>query len=105
MRLRHDDVCLWWKDWHSCSCGFLEEEIRNEHIALQNPFIAAEFAPSSELINLVKEADINLNESLTCDLVIPGTFIMCGEGFGNEKQFCSEACYLKSKGKNYDGKQ
>lgn len=66
MRTQHDAVCLWWKDWHSCSCGYLEEEIRNER--------------------------------LECELVIPGTFIMCGEGLEEERQYCSKACYEKAKG-------
>jgi len=30
VRTKHDNVCLWWKDWHSCSCGYLEEEVRTE---------------------------------------------------------------------------
>ena len=30
MRNRHDNSCPWWKDWHNCSCGFLEEELRIE---------------------------------------------------------------------------
>ena len=29
MRDNHDDDCRWWKDWHECSCGFLEEEIES----------------------------------------------------------------------------
>lgn len=28
MRTDHDNVCMWWNDWHSCSCGYLEEEAR-----------------------------------------------------------------------------
>jgi hypothetical protein len=62
MRARHDDVCLWWKDWHSCSCGYLEEEVRANR----------------------------------CLLIIPGTYIACGEGVGDEKQYCSSYCYNKS---------
>lgn len=30
MRNNHDNGCLWWKDWHSCSCGYLEEEVRQQ---------------------------------------------------------------------------
>lgn len=30
MRLNHDYECLWWKDWHSCSCGFIEEQARKK---------------------------------------------------------------------------
>lgn len=98
MRIQHDVGCLWWKDWHSCSCGYLEEEIRNEHRALTEPFIPLQFTPSDKIFDLVKDVDINLDEPLGCDLVIPGTFIMCGEGVGDERQYCSRACYEKAKG-------
>lgn len=32
-----------------------------------------------------------------CKEIIPGTFIVCGEGYGNEKQYCSQACLNKAK--------
>lgn len=97
MRIQHNAGCLWWKDWHSCSCGFLEEEIRNEHIALCKPFTPVQFTPSKDIFSLVEQTDINLDEPLECDLVIPGTFIMCGEGIGDERQYCSKRCWDKSK--------
>lgn len=34
-----------------------------------------------------------------CKQVIPNTFIMCGEGVGEEKQYCSDVCYKKAKEK------
>ena len=34
-----------------------------------------------------------------CKLVIPGTFIACGEGVGKERHYCSKLCYEKSKEK------
>ncbi len=34
-----------------------------------------------------------------CLDIIPGTFIACGEGFGNERQYCSTACWEKAKKK------
>lgn len=76
MRIRHDDGCLWWKDWHSCSCGFMEEEIRQ-----------------------LKIVSDQIEEAQICAEVIPGTFIMCGEGFGDERQYCSTACWKKAQGK------
>lgn len=97
MRTQHDAGCLWWKDWYNCSCGFLEEEIRNEQIVLYSPFTPVQFMPSNEIFKLVEDADINLEEPLGCDLVIPGTFIMCGEGAGDERQYCSRRCWEKSK--------
>jgi hypothetical protein len=71
MRTQHDNVCLWWKDWHSCSCGYLEEEVRNQK----------------------KSNNI-------CLEIVTGTFIMCGEGLDNEKQYCSTSCWEKAKIKN-----
>jgi len=32
-----------------------------------------------------------------CKEKIPGTFIACGEGVGEQKQYCSNSCYQKSK--------
>lgn len=84
MRKQHDNGCLWWKDWHSCSCGYLEEELRKHEKIL------------ADLINQEMKKVI---ESEICSQVIPGTFIMCGEGFGNERQYCSNYCFNKAKGK------
>ena len=72
MRIKHDNGCLWWKDRHSCSCGYLEEEVRNETKSLTQ----------------------------SCCQVIPGTFIMCSEDVGEQKQYCSNYCLNKSKGEN-----
>lgn len=33
-----------------------------------------------------------------CLNVIPGTFIMCGEGYGEERQYCSDKCYKEARG-------
>lgn len=82
MRIKHDEVCLWWKDWHSCSCGYLEEEIRNEKKHSVQECIAYQEGSGCE----------------GCLDIIPGTFIACGEGVGNERQYCSDYCYKKSKG-------
>lgn len=30
-----------------------------------------------------------------CLIMIPNTFIVCGEQYGDQKQYCSKACYLK----------
>ncbi len=98
MRINHDNGCLWWKDWHSCSCGYLEEQIRYEHIALNQPFKPVEFPEDllKRARDLVSDVKVDLGEEL-CSMVIPGTFIMCGEGFGNERQYCSKACMEKDK--------
>ncbi len=37
-----------------------------------------------------------------CHELIPGTFIACGEGVGEEKQYCSDYCYNKTKEKIND---
>lgn len=66
MRTRHDDKCLWWKDWHSCSCGYLEEEVRDKR-------------------------------TQQCLEIIPNTFAVCGEYYGDQQQFCSDYCLKKSK--------
>lgn len=67
MRARHDNVCLWWKDSHSCSCGYLEQEIRTE--AVQE-----------------------------CLIMIPNTFAVCGELYGDRPQYCSTTCWEKAEG-------
>lgn len=79
MRTKHDNQCLWWKDCHSCSCGFLEEEIRNEKII--------SYSTTKE----------NTDTLEVCLEIVPGTFIVCGEGYGDERQYCSQYCYKKAK--------
>jgi len=86
MRLKHDNVCLWWKDWHSCSCGFLEEDIRSQR----------KLIPES-----LQEISSKIEQTQVCAEVIPGTFIMCGEGVGSERQYCSTYCYNLAKEKQW----
>lgn len=83
MRIKHDNMCLWWKDWHSCSCGFLEEEARNQIKVI------------SDSIKVISE---KIAKSEICAQIIPGTFIMCGEDIGEQKQYCSDYCFKKAKG-------
>jgi len=64
MHLSHDENCRWWKDWHDCSCGYLEEEVTSD-----------------------------------CLEMIPHTFGICGEDYGGHRQFCSQKCLEKAKGK------
>lgn len=67
MKTRHDNVCLWWKDLHSCSCGYLEEETRAQ-------------------------------KGQECLVIIPGTFAVCGELYGDRRQYCSKHCLEKAEG-------
>lgn len=98
MRIQHDNACLWWKDWHSCSCGFLEEEIRNEHKVFTESFVPIKLEYDNKISELTERIEVKLDEPLGCDLVIPGTFIMCGEGEGNNRHYCSRACLDKARG-------
>ena len=58
MRTRHDDVCLWWKDWHSCSCGYIEEEIRNEKL------VPITIEQVEKWLSLVDSVEIDLSKQL-----------------------------------------
>jgi hypothetical protein len=65
----HKPDCPWHQDWHACNCGAFD---------LRNP---------------CKEIEIGINTMpRKCSLVIPGTFIMCGEN----DWYCSEECMRKA---------
>jgi predicted nucleic acid-binding Zn ribbon protein len=34
-----------------------------------------------------------------CLVIIPGTFAVCGEMYGDKRQYCSDKCYKESLGK------
>ena len=51
--------------------------------------------PSKNLVADIKFEDNNLNKlQHKCKIIIPETFIICGEG---EYQYCSEACLENAK--------
>lgn len=82
MRLKHDNQCLWWKDWHSCSCGYLEEEVRKERKHDTSSCVAYQEGSGCEDC---------------CLEIIPNTFAACGEYYGDQKQYCSKYCMEKDK--------
>ena len=63
----HKPDCPWFQDWHTCACGVFEAPRFGSYLSQEH----------------------------LCLEVIPGTFIMCGEG----EWYCSRECLEKAKDK------
>jgi hypothetical protein len=73
----HKPDCPWFQDYHACSCGV---------------FDAPRFG-----VNPCKEIEVGIHTMpRKCLLVIPNTFIMCGE----MGQYCSHECMRKANEKD-----
>jgi hypothetical protein len=69
----HKQECPWHHDWHACDCGVFN---------MPNP---------------CKEVEVSIHTMpRKCSLIIPDTFIMCGE----MGQYCSHECMRKANEKD-----